>query len=65
MPRFFEQIRFQHGLERATEENWQEVIATYYGMISRLDFFFGQIVNKTKEQGLWDSTVTMFFTDHG
>lgn len=34
-------------------------------MISRVDHQFGQIVNKTKEQGLWNSTITFMFTDHG
>lgn len=40
-------------------------MATYYGMISRVDYQFGQIMNKTIEKGLWNSTVTIFFTDHG
>lgn len=34
-------------------------------MVSRVDDQFGRIVNKTKEKGLWNSTVTFFFTDHG
>lgn len=34
-------------------------------MISRLDDQFGRIVNKTKEQGLWNDTITLFYTDHG
>lgn len=34
-------------------------------MVSRVDHQFGLIVNKTKDVGLWDSTVTLFFTDHG
>lgn len=55
----------EQGSIRATTEQWQEIIATYYGMVSRVDHQFGQIVNKTKSQGLWNNTVTMFFTDHG
>ncbi|KAI5928355.1 alkaline-phosphatase-like protein [Camillea tinctor] len=64
-PRFEEQIRLHYGLDRATPEIWQEVKAVYYGMISRLDSLFGRVVNKTKELGLWNDTVTMFMTDHG
>ncbi|KAK7991614.1 arylsulfatase A [Apiospora saccharicola] len=60
-PRFHRQIREQYGTDRATDEIWREIKATYYAMISR----FGRIVNRTKELGLWDETVTMFFTDHG
>lgn len=55
----------EQGSIGATDEQWQEVIAVYYGMISRVDHQFGQILNATKEAGLWDNTVTMFFTDHG
>lgn len=52
-------------MERANDTVWREIIATYYGMVSRVDDQFGRIVKKTKEQGLWNSTVTWFFTDHG
>jgi arylsulfatase A-like enzyme len=58
-------LREQYGTHRATPEIWAEVMATYYGMISRLDDQFGRIINKVDELGLWDDTVTMFFTDHG
>ncbi|KAK0659831.1 Arylsulfatase F [Lasiodiplodia hormozganensis] len=64
-PRFIDTINKAYGLDRATPELWREVKATYYGMISRLDEQFGRVVNATKQHGLWNSTVTMFFTDHG
>jgi arylsulfatase A-like enzyme len=34
-------------------------------MISRLDDQFGRIVQKIDNLNLWDSTITLFFTDHG
>lgn len=58
-------IRNRYGTERASPEIWAEVSATYHGMISRLDDQFGRIVNKLDATGLWDKTITMFFTDHG
>lgn len=58
-------LREQYGTHRATPEIWAEVMATYYGMISRLDDQFGRIIKKVDELGYWDNTVTMFFTDHG
>ncbi|RYP57211.1 hypothetical protein DL769_009629 [Monosporascus sp. CRB-8-3] len=64
-PQYMKRIRETYGTDRATSEMWQEVIAVYYGMISRVDWQFGRIMNKTKELGLWDKTVTIFFTDHG
>jgi arylsulfatase A-like enzyme len=44
---------------------WAEIVATYYGMISRVDEQFGRVVQKMKELNFWDRTITMFFTDHG
>ncbi|OTA34042.1 hypothetical protein BTJ68_05926 [Hortaea werneckii EXF-2000] len=64
-PRFYETLREQYGLQRAKASVWQEVMATYYGMVSRVDDQFGRVLNKTKEQGLWNQTVTLFYTDHG
>lgn len=64
-PRYMAANRERYGTHRATPEIWAEIMATYYGMISRLDDQLGRVVAKTKELGYWDSTVTMFFTDHG
>lgn len=65
IPRFVPINNKEYGIDRATKEVWQEVTATYYGMISRVDWQFGRVVNQTKAQGLWNNTVTIFFTDHG
>lgn len=64
-PRYMAANRTRYGTHRATPEIWAEITATYYGMISRLDDQFGRIVAQTNKLGLTDSTVTMFFTDHG
>lgn len=64
-PRYMATIREQYGTDRATEDIWREVKATYYGMISRLDDQFGRVVRKVDGLGLWKDTVMMFFTDHG
>ncbi|KAF6845432.1 sulfatase [Colletotrichum musicola] len=64
-PRYMKLNRERYGTHRATPEIWAEVMATYYGMISRLDDQFGRVVERAKALGHWDSTVTLFFTDHG
>lgn len=64
-PRYMKAIRDQYGTGRATEGMWQEIKATYYGMISRLDGQFGRVLKRVDELGMWKDTVTMFFTDHG
>jgi arylsulfatase A-like enzyme len=58
-------LREKYGTRRATSAIWAEVMATYYGMISRLDDQFGKVIEKLKATGQWDTTMTFFFTDHG
>ncbi|KAG5766789.1 hypothetical protein H9Q72_005161 [Fusarium xylarioides] len=64
-PRYMKSIREKYGTHRATDEIWREIKATYYGMITRLDDQFGRVLTKVDELGIWEDTVTMFFTDHG
>lgn len=64
-PRYMQAIRDNYGTGRATEAQWREIKATYYGMITRLDDQFGRIITRIDEMGIWKDTVTMFFTDHG
>ena len=64
-PRYMKVIRERYGTDRATDEIWKEIKATYFGMITRLDDQFGKIIQKVDDLGLWKDTVTMFFTDHG
>ena len=39
--------------------------ATFAAMVSRLDMYVGQIVNRLKELGLYENTVIMFASDNG
>lgn len=65
MPRYMEQIRESYGTARMSEEDWSELIATYYGMVSRVDSQLGRLMNATEEAGVAERTATFFFTDHG
>lgn len=58
-------IRERYGTNRASTEMWAEICATYYGMISRLDDQFGRILSLVEGKGLWEKTISLFFTDHG
>lgn len=57
-------LRDKHGLNDISLDVWREIIATYYGMISRIDDQLGRIISKVNS-GLRDSTLTIFCTDHG
>ncbi|RSN64330.1 sulfatase-like hydrolase/transferase [Actinomadura sp. WAC 06369] len=64
-PRFMAAIRERYGTGRATLAHWQELKATYYGMVARVDDQFGRVMRAAEDAGLHDRTVTFFFTDHG
>jgi arylsulfatase A-like enzyme len=48
-----------------TEERWQELRATYYGMCSRVDFQLGILLQALRESDQYDHTALFFFSDHG
>ncbi len=64
-PRFMQAIRDRYGLDRVTPDMWREVIATYYGMISRMDDHVGRVISAIERAGAAANTVTLFFSDHG
>jgi arylsulfatase A-like enzyme len=58
-------IHERYGLARLDEGDWREIIATYYGMISRVDDQLGRLLAAVDRAGCADRTVNFFFTDHG
>jgi arylsulfatase A-like enzyme len=53
------------GSHLHTREEMARDIATYYGMISCMDKYIGQIMNKLDALGLRENTLVVFTTDHG
>ena len=64
-PRFMSELRARSELDRLGHEDWAEIAATYYGMISRVDDQLGRVVAALDTAGVAERTVTCFFTDHG
>jgi arylsulfatase A-like enzyme len=58
-------IRERYGTERLTREDWAEIVATYYGMVSRVDAQLGRVLRGVEKAGAAERTATAFFTDHG
>ncbi|MFT4044985.1 MAG: sulfatase-like hydrolase/transferase [Gordonia sp. (in: high G+C Gram-positive bacteria)] len=61
-PRFIDAIRKEYGITDVTADMWREVIAVYYGMVSRIDDQFGRILAALPDP---DNTVVLFSSDHG
>jgi uncharacterized sulfatase len=56
-----------HGLHSHVQDeaDLAEDIAIYYGMVSMLDYYVGEILDRLEELGLADDTVVVFTSDHG
>jgi arylsulfatase A-like enzyme len=54
-------LRRAYGTDRLSPDDWAELVATYYGMVSRVDDQLGHVLASVDH----DRTATLFFTDHG
>jgi len=54
-----------HYHARTSEADLKRAQACYYGMISFMDHWIGQTLDKLDELGLTDNTLIVFSTDHG
>ena len=56
-----------HGMHSHLQkiEDIKKDLALYYGMVSMMDKYIGEILNKLDELGLAEDTIVVFTTDHG
>ena len=64
-PAFMREIRSQYGTDRLDRDDWREIVATYYGMVSRVDAQLGRLLEAVDRAGAASRTATVYFTDHG
>jgi len=64
-PGLLSMIRERAGLEKLTEEEWRDIQAIYYGMITKTDANLKKVLDALRESGHWDDTAVIFFADHG
>jgi arylsulfatase A-like enzyme len=64
-PLFKRLIHERYGLSRLDESDWREIVATYYGMVSRIDHHLGRVLDAVGRTGAEDRTAVLFFPDHG
>jgi len=61
LPRLHERMR----IGKMTEEELRELVAVYYGMITKTDHNLGCILDALQETGAWDNTIVVATSDHG
>jgi len=64
-PRILKMVHERMRMNEATEEDLREIVAVYYGMITRVDRNLGLILEALKEYGHWDDTIVVATSDHG
>ncbi len=64
-PEFMRVIHERYGLTNLKEDDFKEILATYYGMVTRVDDQLGEILNKLKEIGEYENSAISIFSDHG
>lgn len=47
------------------DKHYKKLTSTYYGMVSMMDKYIGEILDKLDELGIADDTVIVFTSDHG
>ncbi len=58
-------IRDYSHTEQYEEKDWDELRATYLGMVSKVDHQFGKLVTALKKAGIYEDSAIFFFSDHG
>lgn len=64
-PLAIRKMREMLGMGTWTEDRWDELRATYYGMVARVDHQLGMLVDALRESGRYDDTALFVFSDHG
>ena len=64
-PEYMRLMYEKYGLMNLKEEDFKEIVATYYGMITRVDKQLGEVLNKLKEIGEYETSAIFLFSDHG
>lgn len=64
-PKILSGIYDRQRLQNWTEERWDDLRATYYGMCARVDVQFGKVLDALKQAGKYDESAVFFFSDHG
>ena len=63
--RYVAALRERHGTARLSRDDWAELKATYYGMVSRVDAQLGRVLAAVARAGAESRTLAVFLSDHG
>ena len=58
-------ISYMWGVHDLNWEGWSKIIACYFGYISLIDHYIGELISTLKDKELYDDTTIVFTADHG
>lgn len=64
----YRQAYYDNGhshLQLQTDEDWKQLIANYWGLVSLVDTHLGRILDKLDALGLTEDTIIVYTSDHG
>ncbi len=64
-PEVMRKLHAAYQLDRLSDDDWRELIAVYYGMISHADYEFGRVLDALEETGQLENTIVIFWSDRG
>ncbi|VGO17226.1 Choline-sulfatase [Pontiella desulfatans] len=64
-PLCIEKMREIRAGKHASEADFRQIQAVYYGMVTKVDELMGRVLDVIEKQGLLDDTVVVFTSDHG
>ena len=64
-PHFMRELHHRCGIDRLDDADLREIVATYWGMVTRLDDLVGQLTTALEASAARDNTVVILMSDHG
>ena len=64
-PHFMRELHRRMGMDRLDEADLREIVATYWGMVTRFDDLVGQLMAALDASSVRDNTVVILTSDHG
>lgn len=64
-PHFMRELHRAYGVDRLGEDDKREIVATYWGMVTRFDDLVGRLLRALDSSAVADNTVVVLMSDHG
>jgi arylsulfatase A-like enzyme len=64
-PHFMRELHHLYGIDRLDDSDLREIVAVYWGMVTRVDDLIGRLVSALQASPASDNTVVILTSDHG